>query len=49
MNTELQKIVDYYNKSLTNIVWHIERNRKTLGDKRTLDDVLKALKNIVKD
>lgn len=32
-------------RKLDNILWHIETNRKVLGDKRTLDDVLRALKN----
>lgn len=32
-------------KQMENMVWHIETNRKVLGDKATLDDVLKALKN----
>lgn len=33
-------------KELENIIWHIETNRKVLGDKRTLDDVLKSLKTL---
>lgn len=32
-------------RQIENIIWHIETNREVLGDKRTLDDVLKALKN----
>lgn len=35
------------NKKLENIVWHINTNREVLGDTRTLDDVLTALKLIV--
>lgn len=34
---------------LKNIIWHIETNREVLGDKRTLDDVLKSLKNMVEN
>lgn len=32
-------------RQIENIIWHIETNRKVLGDERTLDDVLKSLKN----
>lgn len=32
-------------RKLDNVIWHIETNREVLGDKRTLDDVLQALKN----
>lgn len=32
-------------KALENILWHIETNRTVLGDKRTLDDVLRSLRN----
>jgi hypothetical protein len=32
-------------KKLDNIIWHIENNRKVLGNERILDDVLKSLKN----
>lgn len=35
------------NKKLENIVWHINTNREVLGDTRTLEDVLTALKRIV--
>ncbi|WP_264170102.1 hypothetical protein [Clostridium estertheticum] len=34
---------------LENIIWHIETNRKVLGDKETLDNVLKSLKNCTKE
>ena len=33
---------------LENVIWHIETNRAVLGDKKTLDDVLSSLKNMVK-
>lgn len=33
------------NYEIENIIWHIETNRETLGDKKTLDMVLEALKN----
>lgn len=36
-------------KKIENIVWHIETNREVLGDKRTLDDVLLSLKNILSE
>ncbi|PGA19336.1 hypothetical protein COL80_27770 [Bacillus thuringiensis] len=36
-------------KQLENVVWHIETNRKVLGDKNTLDDVLVALKRMVSE
>lgn len=36
-------------KQLENVVWHIETNRKVLGDEKTLDDVLIALKRMVRD
>ena len=34
-------------REIENIVWHIETNRKVLGDKRILDEVLKSLKNTI--
>lgn len=36
-------------EQLENIIWHIETNRETIGDKRTLDDVLISLKNMVNE
>lgn len=36
-------------KQIENIVWHIETNRIVAGDKRVLDDVLKSLKNFLKE
>ncbi|WP_199777147.1 hypothetical protein [Bacillus mycoides] len=36
-------------KQLENVVWHIETNRKVLGDKNTLDDVLVALKRMASE
>ncbi|PGH81067.1 hypothetical protein CN899_21235 [Bacillus thuringiensis] len=36
-------------KQLKNVVWHIETNRKVLGDKNTLDDVLVALKRMASE
>lgn len=36
-------------KQLENVVWHIETNRKVLGDKNTLDDVLIALKRMASE
>lgn len=30
-------------KQVNNIIWHIETNRKVLGDKQTLDEVLKRI------
>ena len=36
---------DEVKRRINNIIWHIETNRKVLGDQRTLDDVLKSLKN----
>lgn len=36
-------------KQIENIVWHIETNRRVAGDKRVLDDVLKSLKNFLKE
>jgi hypothetical protein len=36
-------------KKLDNIIWHIENNRKVLGDERTLDDVLISLGNWSKE
>lgn len=32
-----------------NVVWHIETNRKVLGDQKTLDDVLIALKRMTSE
>lgn len=29
-----------------NTLWHVDNNRKVLGDKRTLEDVQQALTNI---
>ncbi|ACK98567.1 hypothetical protein P9Y62_27895 [Bacillus thuringiensis] len=34
---------------LENIIWHIKTNRLVLGDERTLNDVLKALENMVEE
>ncbi|WP_237656539.1 hypothetical protein, partial [Bacillus thuringiensis] len=34
---------------LENIIWHIKTNRVVLGDKRTLNDVLVALENMVEE
>ncbi|HHX7186607.1 TPA: hypothetical protein ACVG9G_000417 [Bacillus thuringiensis] len=34
---------------LQNIIWHINTNRKILGDTRTLEDVLIALQRIADD
>lgn len=34
---------------IKNIIWHIETNRNVLGDTQVLNDVLKSLKNIVKN
>ncbi|MGF9965348.1 hypothetical protein [Bacillus rhizoplanae] len=34
---------------LENIVWHIKTNRGVIGDTATLNDVLIALKRMVKD
>jgi hypothetical protein len=31
-------------KKINNIIWHIETNRKVLGDKAILDAVLQSLK-----
>jgi hypothetical protein len=36
-------------KQIENIVWHIETNRRVAGDKQVLDDVLKSLKNLLKE
>lgn len=36
-------------KQIENIVWHIETNRSVAGDKQVLDDVLKSLKNFLKE
>ena len=36
-------------KQIENIVWHIETNRIVAGDKQVLDDVLKSLKNFLKE
>lgn len=36
-------------KQIENIVWHIETNRRVAGDKQVLDDVLKSLKNFLKE
>lgn len=36
-------------KQIENIVWHIETNRRVEGDKQVLDDVLKSLKNLLKE
>ncbi len=36
-------------KQLENVVWHIETNRKVLGDQKTLDDVLIALKRMASE
>lgn len=33
-------------KKINNIIWHIETNRKVLGDKAILDAVLESLKNL---
>ena len=49
MSKELMDIIKDRKKEterkLDNVIWHIETNREVLGDKRTLDDVLQALKN----
>lgn len=37
------------NHEIENIIWHIETNRSVLGDKKTLDMVLEALKNKVEE
>ncbi|WP_257147307.1 hypothetical protein [Bacillus thuringiensis] len=34
---------------IENIIWHINTNRKILGDTRTLEDVLIALQRIAQD
>ncbi|MED3538281.1 hypothetical protein ABEX53_17275 [Bacillus toyonensis] len=34
---------------IENIIWHINTNRKILGDTRTLEDVLIALQRIAED
>ncbi|WP_275064491.1 hypothetical protein [Bacillus toyonensis] len=34
---------------LENIIWHINANRKVLGDTKTLEDVLIALQRIAED
>ncbi|WP_281259855.1 hypothetical protein [Bacillus fungorum] len=34
---------------LENIIWHIKTNRLVLGEERTLNDVLKALENMVEE
>ncbi|HFJ9417123.1 TPA: hypothetical protein ACGW7C_004687 [Bacillus paranthracis] len=34
---------------LENNIWHIKTNRVVLGDKRTLNDVLVALENMVEE
>ncbi|MEB9437419.1 hypothetical protein P4I98_03910 [Bacillus cereus] len=36
-------------KQLENVVWHIETNRDVIGDARTLDDVLIALKRMASE
>ncbi|MDI6679737.1 hypothetical protein QMA02_28505 [Bacillus wiedmannii] len=36
-------------KQLENVVWHIETNRKVLGNQKTLDDVLVALKRMASE
>lgn len=38
--------MDILNKKILNVIWHIETNRKVLGDIRTLDDVLASLNQI---
>ncbi|MGR5991601.1 hypothetical protein ACT7C6_23980 [Bacillus paranthracis] len=34
---------------LENVIWHIETNRLVLGDEKTLNHVLEALKNMVQE
>ncbi|WP_255299080.1 hypothetical protein [Bacillus wiedmannii] len=34
---------------LENIIWHINTNRKILGDTQTLEDVLIALQRVAED
>lgn len=36
-------------KKLENIIWHIKMNRTILGDETTLNHVLEALENMVKE
>lgn len=36
---------DKTKRTVDNMIWHIETNRKILGNQRILDDVLKSLKN----
>lgn len=36
-------------RQIDNIIWHINTNRKILGDKVTLDDVLKSLEGMSKE
>ncbi|MFJ8528650.1 hypothetical protein [Bacillus sp. NPDC094106] len=36
-------------KRIENILWHIEHNRKTLGDTQVLDDVENSLRNLQKE
>lgn len=36
-------------KQIENIIWHIETNRKVIGDNRTLNDAYQALKNLYKE
>jgi hypothetical protein len=40
---------DYIMKGISNIIWHIETNGKTLGAERTLEEVYKSLKNMLND
>lgn len=39
-------LADILRVRIGRIIWHIEANRDVLGDKRTLDDVLRSLKSL---
>jgi signal-transduction protein with cAMP-binding, CBS, and nucleotidyltransferase domain len=36
-------------KRISNILWHIDTNRKVIGDTQTLEDVRKSLSNMLEE
>lgn len=40
---------EYIMRGISNIIWHIEVNGKTLGAERTIEMVHKSLKNMLND
>lgn len=45
-NEWLKKKEEQTEKRITNLIWHIETNKDTLGDRETLIAVYKSLRNL---